>query len=155
MKKILCVDNDLSLLHLYKEELSGEGYKVFVARDGKQALEKFQEEKPEAIIMEIRMPVMDGIETMQAMLDRDRQIPIIFNTAFPEYRQNYMTWGAEAYLIKSPDLSELKNKIREVLGKRKKLGGPWVTIRNYLKQSKSRPFFEKRTERFSKIISRA
>jgi DNA-binding response OmpR family regulator len=146
MKKILCVDNDLSLLHLYKEELSEEGYKVILARDGKQAMEKFREEKPEAIIMEIRMPVMDGIETMNAMLGRDRQIPIILNTAFPEYRQNYMTWGAEAFIVKSSDLSELKIKIREVLQKRKKFEGSWLTtIRNYLKHSRSRPLLEERT----------
>ncbi len=120
MKKILCVDDDLSLLHLYQEELSEAGYKVILAEDGKQAMEKFKEEKPQAVVMDIRMPMMDGIETLNAMLGYDRQIPIILNTAFPQYRENFMTWGAEAYVIKSSDLKELKQKIREVLEKRKK-----------------------------------
>ncbi len=120
MKKILCVDDDLSLLHLYQEELSEAGYKVILAEDGKQAMEKFKEEKPQAVVMDIRMPTMDGIETLNAMLGYDRQIPIILNTAFPQYRENFMTWGAEAYVIKSSDLKELKHKIREVLEKRKK-----------------------------------
>jgi len=105
MKKILCVDDDPSLLYLYQEELSEEGYKVILAQDGKQAMEKFREEKPQVVIMDIRMPVMDGIETMNALLGKDRQIPVILNTAFPDYKQNYMTWGAEAYIIKSSDLS--------------------------------------------------
>ena len=145
MKKILCVDDDLSLLYLYQEEFSEEGYKVILAQDGKQAMEKFQKEKPQVVIMDIRMPAMDGIETMNALLGKDRQIPIILNTAFPDYKQNYMTWGAEAYIIKSSDLSELKHKIREFLEKRKKLerSSP-TTGKNYRKKSKSRPLVEER-----------
>ena len=149
MKKILCVDDDPSLLYLYQEELSEEGYKVILAQDGKQAMEKFEEEKPQAVIMDIRMPGMDGIETMNALLGKDRQIPIILNTAFPGYKQNYMTWGAEAYIIKSSDLSELKHKIREVLEKREKLEGSSVaTGKNYRKGSRSRSMIEERTGDF-------
>jgi DNA-binding response OmpR family regulator len=120
MEKVLCVDDDLTLLNLYKIELSEEGYKVILAKDGKEALLKFEKEKPQVVIMDIRMPVMDGIETLTAMLEKDRQIPVILNTAFPQYKENFMTWGAEAYVLKSSDLTELKQKIREVLDRRKK-----------------------------------
>jgi DNA-binding response OmpR family regulator len=122
MEKVLCVDDDLSLLRLYQEELAEEGYKVILAKDGKEALRKFEKESPNVVVMDIRMPVMDGIETLTAMLGKDRQIPVILNTAYPQYRENFMTWGAEAYVIKSSDLTELKAKIREVLDKRKKTG---------------------------------
>jgi len=146
MKKILCVDDDLSLLCLYQEELSEEGYEVILAQDGKQAVEKFDDEKPQAIIMDIRMPAMDGIESMNAILGRDRQIPIILNTAFPDYKQNYMTWGAEEYLIKSSDFSELKRKIREVLESREKLEGSSVaTSEKHEKESRIRPLLAERT----------
>ncbi len=121
MKKILCVDDDPSLLRLYQDELSEEGYKVILAKDGKEALSKLAKENPQVVILDIRMPVMDGIGTLTAMLGKDRQIPVILNTAFPQYRENFMTWGAEAFVIKSSDLTELKQKIREVLEKRKKL----------------------------------
>ena len=120
MEKVLCVDDDLSLLRLYQEELTEEGYRVILAKDGKEALIKFEKENPQVVVMDIRMPVMDGIETLTAMLGKDRQIPVILNTAYPQYRENFMTWGAEAYVIKSSDLTELKQKIREVLDKRKK-----------------------------------
>lgn len=120
MEKVLCVDDDLSLLRLYQDELTEEGYKVILAKDGKEALAKFEKENPQVVIMDIRMPVMDGIETLTAMLGKDRQVPVILNTAYPQYRENFMTWGAEAYVIKSSDLTELKQKIREVLRKRKK-----------------------------------
>jgi len=121
MEKILCVDDDPSLLRLYQDELSEEGYKVILAKDGQEALSKLAKEKPQVVVLDIRMPVMDGIRTLTAMLGKDRQIPVILNTAFPQYRENFMTWGAEAYVIKSSDLTELKQKIREVLEKRKKL----------------------------------
>ncbi len=120
MEKVLCVDDDLSLLRLYQEELADEGYKVILAKDGREALKKFENESPNVVVMDIRMPVMDGIETLTAMLGKDRQIPVILNTAYPQYRENFMTWGAEAYVIKSSDLTELKRKIREVLDRRKK-----------------------------------
>jgi DNA-binding response OmpR family regulator len=120
MEKVLCVDDDLSLLRLYQEELTEDGYKVILAKDGKEALQKFERELPNVVVMDIRMPVMDGIETLTAMLGKDRQVPVILNTAYPQYRENFMTWGAEAYVIKSSDLTELKQKIREVLDRRKK-----------------------------------
>ena len=77
------------------------------------------QEKPQVVIMEIRMPGMDGIEALTAMLGKDRQVQVILNTAYPQYKENFMTWGAEAYLIKSSDPGGLKEKIREVLEKRK------------------------------------
>ena len=120
MEKVLCVDDDLSLLRLYQEELTEEGYKVLLAKDGKEALKRFEKESPNVVVMDIRMPLMDGIETLTAMLGKDRQVPVILNTAYPQYRENFMTWGAEAYVIKSSDLTELKQKIREVLDKRKR-----------------------------------
>jgi CheY-like chemotaxis protein len=120
MEKVLCVDDDLSLLRLYHDELTEEGYKVILAKDGKEALMKFEKEFPDVVVMDIRMPGMDGIETLTVMLGKDRHIPIILNTAYSEYRKNFMTWGAEAYVIKSSDLTELKRKIREILEKKKR-----------------------------------
>ena len=124
MEKVLCIDDDLSLLRLYQEELVEEGYKVVLAKDGREGLAKFEKEKPQVVIMDIRMPVMDGIEALTHLLGKDRQVPVILNTAYPQYRENFMTWGAEAYVIKSSDLTELKQKIREVLDRRKKSSKP-------------------------------
>ncbi len=116
MERILFVDDDLNLLRIYYDVLSEEGYEVILAKDGKEAISKFDKLKPDIVIMDIRMPVMDGIEALNVLLGKNRQIPVILNTAYPQYRANYMTWGAEAYLVKS-DLSELKQKVREVLDK--------------------------------------
>jgi len=122
MIKILCVDDDLALLRLYRDELAEEGYEAILAKNGKEAVKKFGEQKPDLVIMDIRMPQMDGIETLNAILGKDRRIPVILNTAYAQYKENFMTWGADAYVIKSSDLNELKEKIREVLGQHKERG---------------------------------
>jgi DNA-binding NarL/FixJ family response regulator len=99
--------------------------------------------------MDIRMPLMDGIETLNTMLGHDRQVPIILNTAFPQYSQNFMTWAADAYVIKSSDLSELKHNIREVLEKREKLERSSGTRgRSYRKGLKSHPLLDERPGEF-------
>lgn len=106
MVKIFSVDDDSGLLFLYQEELSEEGYEVIVARNGKEALEKYDRESPHLVVLDIRMPVTDGLETLNALLGRNRQLPVILNTAYSTYRDNLLTWGAEAYVIKSSDLAD-------------------------------------------------
>ena len=118
MKKILCVDDDLSILLLYKEEFSEGGYEVILAGNGREAVMKYQTEHPQLVIMDMRMPGMDGIEALSTILGMDRQASILINSAFPQYRENFMTWGAEAYLLKPSDLGELKQKVREILDRR-------------------------------------
>ena len=124
MERVLCVEDDPTLLLLYRDELSEEGYKVILAKNGREALMKFEKESPDVVVMDIRMPVMDGIQTMTAMLGKNRKIPIILNTAYSYYQENFLTWGAEAYVIKSSDLTELKQKIREVVHKHKQADKP-------------------------------
>ena len=121
VEKVLCVDDDLILLHLYRDELSEEGYTVILAKDGQEAIRKFGKESPDVVVMDVHMPMMDGIQRMTtAMRGKDREVPVILNTAYPQYEDNFKAWGAEAYVTKSSDLAELKQKMREVLKERKK-----------------------------------
>jgi len=119
MKKILVVEDEEGLRLLYKEELEAEGYEVIPARNGKEAIQKLEEGKPDLIILDIVMPVMDGMETLGRIVGKERKIPIILNTSYPGYRQDFMSWAADAYVTKSVDLGDLKKKIRELLNKGK------------------------------------
>ncbi len=67
--------------------------------------------------MDINLPLMDGIEAMGHILSKNKDIPIIINTAYSNYKDNFMSWAADAYIVKSSDLTELKNKIEELLAK--------------------------------------
>ncbi len=120
MTTILIVEDDNNQRLLYEQELKLEGYEVVTASDGKEALEKVQEQQPDLIIMDINMPRMDGIETMGKILGKNKEIPVIINTAYSNYKDNFMSWAADAYIVKSSDLLELKNTVKEILAKKAK-----------------------------------
>ncbi len=115
MMTILLVEDDKNQRLLYEQELKHDGYEVVTASDGKDALEKIQEQLPDIVIMDINMPKMDGIEAMGRILSKNKAIPVIINTAYSNYKDSFLSWVADAYLVKSSDLSELKNTIKEVL----------------------------------------
>ena len=115
MKTILVVDDDKNLRRLYRAELEAEGYRVLLASDGAQALTVVREEHPDIVIMDIRMPGMDGLEAMVRLLAERGNLPVILNSAYSHYQDNFLAWAAEGYLIKSSNLDPLKQKIRELL----------------------------------------
>ena len=114
-KTILVVDDDESQRFLGQEVLTDEGYDVMVAKDGKEALEKIDQRLPDLVILDIVMPEMDGMEAMTRIIRKHRKIPVILNTSYSRYREEFMTWAADAYVVKSPDFTELKEKIKELL----------------------------------------
>ena len=114
-ERILLVEDEESLRLLYEEELRAEGYEVFSAPNGKEALRQLEAVRPDLIILDIVMPVMDGMEALGRILRRERSIPIILHTSYPGYREDFMSWAADAYVAKSPDLRELKRTIQELL----------------------------------------
>ena len=118
-KKILVVDDEEGLRLLYEEVLKEEGYEVLTARNGREAIQQLEMGKPDLIILDIVMPVMDGMEALGRIVGKDRKIPIIINTSYSDYQQDFMSWAADAYLTKSADFSELKNKVKELLEKGK------------------------------------
>ena len=117
MKTILVVEDDKNQLLLYEQELSLEGYNIITAKDGCEAVKKVKEHTPDLIVLDINLPKMNGIEAMGKILSEHRKIPIIINTAYSSYKDNFMSWSADAYIIKSSNLKELKDKIKELMGK--------------------------------------
>ncbi len=115
MTTILLAEDDKNQRVLYEQELRFEGYGIVTAADGKDALNKVQEQPIDLVVMDIYMPRMDGIETMGRILSKNLGIPIVINTAYSRYKDNYMSWIADAYIVKSSDLTELKNKIKKLL----------------------------------------
>jgi DNA-binding response OmpR family regulator len=117
MKTILVVDDDHNQRLLYEGELTDEGYNVILACDGREALQKVRESSPDLVVLDIAMPLMDGIEALGRILSKDNKLPVILNTAYSSYKDNFMSWAADAYVVKSSDLTELKTRIKEALEK--------------------------------------
>lgn len=118
---ILLVEDEENIALLYRTELEAEGYEVLVAGDGKAAVNKALEHCPDLVIMDINLPEkMDGLEAMFKIHGSGRRIPVIINTGYSQYRDNFAAWAAEDYIVKSGDLSELKESIARVLADKRK-----------------------------------
>jgi DNA-binding response OmpR family regulator len=115
--KILIVDDDQHIRLLYKEELLEEGYDVDVASSGMEALQLFDKNEYDLVTLDILMPDMDGIKVLRQMKEKRPRIPIIMSTAY-DYRDDFAVWASEAYIVKSAELSELKEMIKTLLSKK-------------------------------------
>jgi DNA-binding response OmpR family regulator len=122
MKTILIADDDKNLTLLYEQELSDEGYQVDIVHDARSAINRVYETPPDLLILDIQMPGMDGIEALSHIIGQNNRLPVILNTAYSNYKSNFMTWSADAYVVKSSDLTELKTTIRDTLASRKQDG---------------------------------
>ncbi len=118
MARLLIVDDDKNLALLYEQELTDEGYDVDVVNDAKSAIDRVESDPPDLLVLDIQMPGMDGIEALSHILGKNNQLPVVLNTAYSNYKDNFMTWSADAYVVKSSDLTELKTTIEDVLKRR-------------------------------------
>jgi DNA-binding response OmpR family regulator len=114
---LLVVDDEDNLRELYRLELEEEGYTIQVAANASEALRLLSAAKYDVVILDIQMPGMFGIDLLQKILARDRQQAVILNTSYASYRDNFMAWSADAYVVKSFDTSALKRAIRDVLAR--------------------------------------
>ncbi len=117
-KKILVVDDEENIRILFKLGLEEEGYEVNTASSGEEALEILKKEAFDLVTLDIKMPGMSGLETLQEIRNifKDRHIPVILCTAFEEFKQDFTSWASDNYIVKSHDLTELKNAIKKLIG---------------------------------------
>jgi len=133
---ILIIDDEIdlcqSLLEMLKEE--EEGYKVSVANSGKKGLEKIKEEVPDLVLLDIKMPEMDGIETLEKIKAIDKDILVIMLTAYQtvETAIKAMKLGVYDYISKPFNYEELKIIIKRALQTRD-LSREVVSLRHQLR----------------------
>ena len=114
MPRILLTEDQEDQRELYADVLKEAGYEVIPAASADEALKLFVTAKPDAVVLDIQMPGMDGMETMSKILAKDRAIPVILYSAYPAYKANFLTWGADQFVVKTGDPAELVAAIRRV-----------------------------------------
>ena len=115
MKKILVADDEMAIRLLYSEELKEEGYEVFTAANGREALDIVEKEPLDLVILDIKMPEMDGIEALRQIKEKKPNLPVLLSTAYGEYKQDFATWASDEYLVKSSDLEDLRATVKRYL----------------------------------------
>ncbi|MBM4043706.1 MAG: response regulator [Planctomycetes bacterium] len=115
---VLLVENDPHQRILFEEELTEEGYAVRLAQDGREALRMVREERPDVVVLDLHMPFMDGLDALPRLLSVAPALPVIIYSGYSRYRDNFMAWLADDYVVKSSDLTPLKEAIAQVLAKR-------------------------------------
>ncbi|OPX40511.1 MAG: response regulator [Thermoplasmata archaeon] len=115
MAKLLIVDDEEHIRYLYTEELSEAGYEVVTADSGYKLLEKIEEEKPDLVVLDIKMVDYNGLDLLQDIRNKFYDLPVVLCTAYDTFKEDMKSIAADFYVIKSFDLTELKNKIAMAL----------------------------------------
>ena len=115
MKKLLIVDDDESVQFFFSEELIEEGYEVITSGDGSRVLELIEKERPDLIVMDIKLGKCNGLDLLQDVRNQYYNLPVILCTAYPTFKYDMKSIAADYYVLKSSNLSELKTKINMAL----------------------------------------
>ena len=118
--KILLVDDEPMFIEMLKARLESLGCGVITASNGKEALEKIENNKLDAVLLDILMPMLDGISTLEIIRKRDKNLPVFMMTSFStEDRINKVKMlGATGYIAKDSDLkTEIEDIVVQLRGK--------------------------------------
>ena len=125
--KILVVDDEPNIVQTLQDRLEMNDYQVITAADGKEGLEKATSERPDIVLLDVIMPIMDGLEMLERLRKNDstRDLPVIMLTARSQSQDitRANSYGIEDYVVKPFDLSELLEKIQAILENKKVLSG--------------------------------
>ena len=113
---VLAVDDEAGILRLMKLELTGQGFRVITASNGEEALKLVEEQRPDAVLLDVIMPEMTGIEVMRRIREQ-MNVPVIMVTAKDSDQDKIrgLELGADDYIVKPFSPEEMGARIRAVL----------------------------------------
>jgi DNA-binding response OmpR family regulator len=112
---ILVVDDEEHILRLYEKEFSDDGYQVKTAKGAEEAIEIARKGEVDLVVLDIKMEGKNGLEILSDFRRINKDLPIILNSAYSTYKSDFQSWLADAYLVKSSNLEELKKTIKELV----------------------------------------
>ena len=117
MKKILVCEDEADAIVYLNNKLRKENYEIHTAVNGDEAIEKARELKPDLILLDIRMPKVDGLEVAKEVRKFDSQTKIIFITAFasPELKQEAIKYNISDYIVKPSSNEEISKAVQAAL----------------------------------------
>ena len=116
MRSILVVEDEKNLLDLYCCEFEDVGYTVQPAASGREAIDSVRKQRPDVVVLDIKLNDMEGLKVLDEIKSIDKTIPVIINSAYSVYKSDFSSWMADDYIVKSSDISILLNKVKELTG---------------------------------------
>ena len=114
-EKILVVSDTSSLRRIYENKLSEHGFAIDISLDGKDALHKLQEELIDLVLLDLDIEHGSGLSYLQEFVACRKKAKVVVVSDSSVYKNDFHSWAADAYLLKSTDLEELKNTIDAIL----------------------------------------
>jgi len=116
-QKLLIVDDQNGIRLLLVEVFSSEGYETFQASSGQTALDIVKEKRPDLVLLDMKMPGMDGLEILKRIKDIDPDMKVIMMTAYGELEliNEAQRYGALMHFTKPFDIDELRAAVNEQL----------------------------------------
>ena len=113
MPRVLVVDDEPDFIELLREFLTAKGYEVIAASNGEEALRKVKEDRPHLILLDVRMPKMNGLEVLKQVREIDHEVGVIMVTAVNEEEtgRQALKLGAFDYITKPLDLKYLERSL--------------------------------------------
>jgi DNA-binding NtrC family response regulator len=117
MAHLMVIDDEGAIRHLYAAELEDEGHTVVTCGTRKQALEQLHHQIFDLIILDIQLDQESGLELLQQIAKEREKTPVILCTAYSCYKEEFSSWLADAYVVKSSNLDELKDEVQRLLSR--------------------------------------
>lgn len=116
--RLLIVDDEKNIRHLYAADLQDAGYEVDTAENGSAAAELLNHHTYDLVVLDIHMGNESGLDILQDIVQERKDLPVILCSAYSCYKEDFSSWLADGYVVKSSDTSALKTEIERVLAKR-------------------------------------
>jgi DNA-binding response OmpR family regulator len=139
-EKVLVVDDARGIRDLLSELLEGEGYQVILASNGNEALELAETENLQAILLDINMPGINGVEVCKRLREGEstRSVPVIMMAALGDHKTKAFEARADDFVIKPFDLTDIKVRVKSLI-RAAHLTDPAERLTAYMEELEKKP----------------
>lgn len=119
--RILVVEDEEMQRQLYCEELAAAGYEAIGVGNALEAEEFLSRERVDVVVLDLNLPGVSGLELLPRIHELHPGLPVIIHTAYGSYRDEFISWLADVFLVKSPDAGNLVEAVEELLNRQREV----------------------------------